>query len=170
MLDTPPYQLRPEVPVTQPEFSRNNFGATFGGPLKIPGLYADTNRRTNFQLNYTGNQSNNLFDQYATVPTVAMRNGDFSSSGIQLVDPKTGQPFAGNQIPASRVDPSASVLLPYIPKPNLPGTAQNYHVSTTAHTTSDNFSLRLTQNLSPTVAPGERGGGFTARRRAFRRT
>ena len=79
-LDRPPYQLRPDVPVTQPQFSQNNFGATFGGPLKIPGLYADTNRRTNFQLNYTGNQSNNLFDQYATVPTEAMRNGDFSEA------------------------------------------------------------------------------------------
>src|SRR5262249_33072904 len=27
VLDTPPYQLRPDVPVTQPEFARNNFGA-----------------------------------------------------------------------------------------------------------------------------------------------
>ena len=101
-LNTAPYQLRPDVPITQPPFSRNNFGATFGGPLKIPGLYADTNRRTNFQLNYTGNRSNNVFDQYATVPTEAMRSGDFSGSAVQLIDPETGQPFAGNQIPAGR--------------------------------------------------------------------
>src|SRR6185503_16037566 len=61
ILNSPPYQLRPEVPVTQPQFAQNNFGATFGGPLKIPGVYANTNRRTTFQVNYSGNQSGNLF-------------------------------------------------------------------------------------------------------------
>src|SRR4029453_17029866 len=110
-------------------FAQNTFGATFGGLLKIPHLYANTNRRTTFQLNYTGNESNNLFDQYATVPTDAMRNGDFSASPISLIDPMSGQPFAGNQIPASRIDPSAASLLPYVPAPNLAGTEQNYHLS-----------------------------------------
>ena len=156
-LNSPPYQLRPDVPVTQPRFAQNKFGATLGGPLKIPGLYADTNRRTNFQVNYTGNESNNLFDQYTTVPTDAMRSGDFSASPIQLIDPQTGQPFPGNQIPASRMNPVAASLLQFIPAPNLPGTTQNYHVSTTSHSSSEALSLRFTQNLSPTVAQG--GGG-----------
>ena len=162
-LDTPPYQLRPDVPVTQPQFSRNNFGATLGGPLKIPRLYANVNRRTNFQINYTGNQSNNLFDQYATVPTDAMRNGDFSASPLQLIDPATGQPLPGNQIPAGRIDPGSAVLLGFIPKANLPGSSQNYHVSTTSHSTSDSLSLRLTQNLSPVVVQGGRGGAGAGR-------
>ncbi|MEO8259790.1 MAG: TonB-dependent receptor [Acidobacteriota bacterium] len=163
ILDTPPAQLRPDVPVTQPQFSKNNFGATFGGPVRIPGLYQNTNRRTNFQLNYTGNQSNNLFDQYATVPTDAMRTGDFSATPFQLIDPDTGQPFSGNQIPAGRIDPGAALLLGFVPAANLPGTAQNYHVSTTSHSSSDSVSLRLTQNLSPTVAPGGRGGAAGGR-------
>ena len=156
-LDSPPYQLRSDVPVTQPGFAQNTFGATFGGPLKIPHLYEDTNRRTNFQISVTGNESNNLFDQYATVPTSAMRDGNFSASLIALIDPSTGQPFAGNQIPASRIDPSAASLLQFIPAPNLPGTKENYHVSTTAHSSSEAVSLRLMQNLSPTVTQG--GGG-----------
>src|SRR5439155_6704219 len=42
---------------------------------------------------------------------------------------------------------------------NLPGTTQNYHVSMTSHSTSENFSARITQNLSPTVAQGRGGGG-----------
>jgi len=162
-VNTPPYQLRSDVPDTEPDYSQNTFGATFGGPLKIPGIYEDKNRRTNFQINYTGNQLSTPFDQYATVPTDAMRAGDFSSTALQLVDPKTGQPFAGNQIPASRVDPTATSLLAYIPRPNLPGATQNYHVSTTARTSSDAFSVRLTQNLSPTVPQGGRGGGFGGR-------
>src|SRR5882757_9045493 len=49
-LNTAPYQLNPDVPSTQPPYNQNTAGMTFGGPLKIPGLYANTNRRTNFQF------------------------------------------------------------------------------------------------------------------------
>ena len=120
----------PMSPVRQPQFAQNTFGATFGGPLKVPGLYQDTNRRTNFQLNFTGNQSNNVFDQYATVPTPAMRSGDFASSPIELFDPATGAPFAGNQVPMSA---ASQVLLNFIPMPNLPGMSNNFHTSSTVH-------------------------------------
>jgi hypothetical protein len=161
-LNTAPYQVNPAVPATQPQFAQNTFGTTFGGPLKIPGVYKDTNRRTNFQVNYTGNRSNNVFDQYATVPTQAMRNGDFSSSGVQLFNPRTGQPFVGNQIPSSQFSPTSLALLGYIPQPNLPGDQLNYHASAVTHSSSDSVSLRFTQNLSSTVnAQNGRGrGGF----------
>jgi hypothetical protein len=168
-LNTPPYQINPLVPATQPGFAQNTFGATFGGPLKIPGLYKDTNRRSNFQVNYTGNRSDSAFDQYATVPTAAMRTGDFAGSAIQLFNPSTGQPFAGNQIPASMMNPAAQYLLGFIPAPNLPGDRLNYHTSTVARSSSDSISLRFTQNLSPTVPQngrgfgGGRGGGFGGR-------
>jgi hypothetical protein len=171
-LDSPPFQLRPDVPVTQPSFTQNTIGGTIGGPLKIPGLYRDTNRRTNFQVNYTGNHASNLFDQYATVPTEAMRSGDFSTSPIALIDPATGRPFSGNQIPSGRIDPTAASLLAFIPSPNLPGSVQNYHTATTTNNSADAISLRFTQNLSPASsqpgrgAPGGRGfggGGFGGR-------
>jgi hypothetical protein len=155
-LDTPPYELRPDVEVRQPQFAQHTFGATFGGPLKVPRLYKDENRRTNFQLNFTGNQSNNVFDQYATVPIAALRSGDFSSSAIQLFNPTTGQPFAGNQVPVSA---ASQVLLNFIPLPNLPGAANNFHTSSTVHSASDALSLRLTQNLSPTITQNV-GAGF----------
>jgi hypothetical protein len=162
VLDSPPYQLRPDVPVTQPAFTRNGFGGTFGGPFKIPGLYSDENRRTNFQVNYTGSRSSTVFDQYATVPTDAERTGDFSGLPIQLIDPTTGQKFVGNQIPKASLNASAASLLPFIPAPNLPGTTQNYHVSTLAPTSSEAISFRMRQNLSRTVpqanGPGGRGG------------
>ena len=100
------------TPVSSQPFARNNYGGTIGGPLIIPGLYDDTNRRTNFQLNYSGNHSTSLQDQYLTVPTIAMRNGDFSNSTIQLVNPATGQPF--HEQPDSdetSIDPTALALL-----------------------------------------------------------
>ncbi len=159
------------TPVSQLPFNRNNFGGTFGGPLKIPGLYADTNRRTNFQANYSGSHTTQLQDQYLNVPTAAMRQCatdpgatcDFSSSSIQLINPRTGQPFANNQIPASALNPAARALLQLVPMPNVPGndsTTSNYEHAGTTLSTSNSFSLRLTQNLSPTVTAGRgRGGG-----------
>jgi hypothetical protein len=170
-LDSPPYQLRPDVSVAQPSFTQNTFGGTIGGPLKIPRLYTDANRRTNFQINYSGSHSSNLFDQYATVPTDAMRAGDFSLSPVVLTDPATGQPFPGNHIPSSRIDPSSASLLAFIPAPNLPGSVQNLHTSTTTGTAADAISLRLTQNFSGSNqvgrgGPGGRGfggGGFGGR-------
>lgn len=158
-LNTAPYQVNPAVAATQPQFAQNTFGTTFGGPLKIPGVYKDTNRRTSFQVNYTGNRSNNVFDQYATVPTPAMRNGDFSAAAVQLINPQTGKPFPGNQIPAGQLDQTSLALLGYIPQPNLPGDQLNYHASAVSHSSSDSISLRFTQNLSATVAQNGRGAG-----------
>ena len=68
---------------------------------EIPGIYKG-DRRTNFMATYSGTRGGDLFDQYATVPTAAMRAGDFSSIPSQLIDPATGLPFAGNLIPADR--------------------------------------------------------------------
>ena len=164
VLDSTNYQPRNGVitPLNTLPYARNNFGGTFGGPVIIPGLYANTNRRTTFQVNYAGNHATNQQDQYATVPTVAMRNGDFSSSPVQLVDPSTGEPFAGNQIAPGQMSPAALALLAYVPEPNVPGArTQNYHTAATTLSKSNSFNLRITQNLSPAVpqAAGGRAGG-----------
>ena len=45
--------------------------------FESPGIYKG-DRRTNFTASYSGNRGGDLFDQYATVPTAAMRAGDFS--------------------------------------------------------------------------------------------
>jgi hypothetical protein len=59
----------------------------------------------------------------STVPSAKMRQGDFSEISRPIYDPLTGQPFAGNVIPASRWDPAArNVLQDLIPEPNTAGT------------------------------------------------
>jgi hypothetical protein len=167
VLDSAPYQLHPDSPVTQRPYTRNTFGGTVGGPVKIRHLY-DGTRRTNFMLTYSGNHGANLFDQYATVPTEAMRAGDFSSAGVAIVIPATGQPFAGNQIPASQMSATALALLPYIPSPNLTGTNRNFHYVTTTSSATDNINLRVTQNFTPNVAGrGGRGGAGGGGGRGF---
>lgn len=168
-LDASPYQLRSDASANERPYTRQNFGGTFGGPLRIPGLYDGTNR-SSFTLNYAGGRGSSLFDQYATVPTLAMRSGDFSASPLSLIDPATGLAFAGNQIPAGRLDAAALSLLGYIPEPNLPGTTRNYHYTTTTASVNDSINARLTHTLMGTGrgrggagGAGGRGGGARGR-------
>jgi hypothetical protein len=153
VLDAAPFQLPGRTAATKP-YARNTYGGTIGGPVKLGSLY-DGSRRTNFVLTYNGNHGSNVFDQYANVPTLAQRGGDFSGLGVVLINPATGQPFPGNQVPVS---PVAQSLLQYIPSPNLPGDANNFHYTTTTPSSGDTVSLRLTHNFTPNAAGG-RGGG-----------
>lgn len=154
-LDASPYQLRSDSPRTERPYTRQSFGGTVGGPLRIPGIYDGTTRST-FTLTYNGGRGSSLFDQYATVPTLAMRNGDFSSLGVSLIDPHTGQPFAGNQIPADRMSSAARQLMRYIPEPNLPGETRNYRFTTTTPSETDAIDARITHML---VGSGRGGAG-----------
>jgi hypothetical protein len=148
------------IPAATQPFNRNNAGFTIGGPIKIPGIYDDTNRRSNFQLNYIGNHTTTAASSILSVPTDAERDGDFSSSPIQLINPSTGQPFLNNQIPANLINPVSQALLQFIPRATDQTTNQdNLTAEGITLSTGNSLSLRFTQNLSPTVPVGGRGGG-----------
>jgi hypothetical protein len=158
MFDAPPYALRGE-PVESRQYLQQNASTTIGGPLRIPGVYNGTNRTT-FNFSYTAARNENLFDQYATVPIAAWRQGDFSSSAVPIIDPLTGNPFPGNQIPRDRMSAASLALLQYIPNASLSGDARNFHVTDTSRSTTDTFSLRVTHSLTqPQAGRGGRGGG-----------
>jgi hypothetical protein len=158
-LDARPFELPSAANTQIAPYTKNTYGATFGGPLKIPGVY-DGTRKTNFIVTYNGSHNNNVFDQYATVPTLAERAGDFSASPLTLYNPATGQPFTNNMIPGGQISPQAAALLKFIPAPNLDGVAQNFHNVTNYVTSSDTLNLRVTQNFTPNAAgAGGRGGG-----------
>lgn len=54
-----------------------------------------------------------------------MRTGNFSELNRVIYDPQTGQPFAGNVIPANRIDTVArNILTQLYPEPNTAGTRQ----------------------------------------------
>jgi trimeric autotransporter adhesin len=150
-LDAAPYALRGTQ--LTPDYTRQQFGGSVGGPLRIPGAYDGA--RTTYFVNYNGGRSDNFVDQYATVPTAAMRAGDFSGVSSPI-DPLTGQPFPNGVIPGDRVDPAARALLGYIPLPNLSGSSQNFRRTATSASTSDGISVRLTHNFGATP---QRGGG-----------
>ena len=161
-----PFDARPfalnGVPTDKAEYYQNNYGATLGGPVKIPGLYDGTSR-TSFQLNYSGMHSRTPYSAYSTVPTEAEREGDLASLDTAIYDPVTGAPFPGNVIPQDRIDPSALDLLQYLPLPNQPGLVQNLHYVTATSSDSNQVTLRLTHSLTAasTTPParGQAGGG-----------
>jgi hypothetical protein len=153
-LDAAPYALRGDQ--TKPDYARQQFGGSLGGPLRIPGVYDGA--RTTYFVNYNGGRSDSFVDQYATVPTASMRLGDFSGLSSPI-DPVTGQPFANSVIPADRIDPAARALLGYIPLPNLPGSSQNFRRTATSATTTDGISLRITHNFTAAPQRGQGGRG-----------
>jgi hypothetical protein len=113
---------KPAPPVDQ----QHNYGFTVGAPIIIPKLYNGKNRTfAHYSADwFKQNQAQNTI---GTVPTQAMKNGDFSnfvdSTGTQIpiYDPQTGQPFPGNVIPSARFSPLAVSLLPSIPNPDRTG-------------------------------------------------
>ena len=161
-----PYSLTGQ-PTTKPDYFQNRFGGNIGGPLNIPKIYKGGDK-TFYFVNYTGNVSRNPFDQFATVPTLAERNGDFSSTTIrsgpnsglpvQIFDPTTGAPFANNMIPASRINSAAAGLLAFIPLPNLPGDVQNYHRVTSTTNSNNDISMRINHVLGAPPTPRRTGG------------
>jgi hypothetical protein len=110
-------------------FDYKQYGYSFGGPIPL-GMFKD-------KLFFFGAQEWVNFFQVQTatitVPTEAMRRGDFSEllnpsniffSGVRTItDPTTGQAFPGNIIPAGRLSANGIAMLNAYPLPT-PGFVQ----------------------------------------------
>jgi hypothetical protein len=79
---------------------QNNFGASFGGPVKHTG-------KTFFFLNYEALRHVGTDAMVDTVPTAAEDSGDFSQSGVNIYDPATTAPNPGynSSLPVSKANP-----------------------------------------------------------------
>jgi len=101
----------------------NQFGGTFGGPIRKD--------KTFFFLTWEQTRQLTSNTITSTVPTLLERSGDFSdlrnSAGQRVIiyDPLSHQPFLNNRIPANRLDSVALAALNYFPLPNRGGTITN---------------------------------------------
>jgi len=158
-LDAKQYDFLGTSPKKSP-FKYNQYGFTLGGPVILPKLFHGKDKLF-FMSNYEGFRQRTKGIGVYTTPTTAMRNGDFSYAlpGNQLYDPGTksfvngvltGAPFAGNQIPKTRFDPTSVKLLEFWPVPNVNTSAlsNNYQVATPGVTDKDQFTLRSDFNES----------------------
>lgn len=131
-----------------PPYKQNQFGATFGGPV---------GRKTFFFGSYEGLRIRQTLTGQFSVPTLAMRSGDFSAfvnnpAARQPApkDPKTGQLFPNNQIPQQRMDHAAQVLLGLLPQPTNANPlllAGNFTGVPIKSVTSDQFSVRVDRQV-----------------------
>jgi hypothetical protein len=138
--DTPTiFQNRSNQPLAQ--YTDNRYGFALGGPVVIPKLYNGKNKTFWFFTWEANKFSDPANQQTSTVPIDAVRTGDLSAylalgSGYQVYDPRTTtagangvftrQPFAGNRIPASRIDPVAANIMKAWPAPNQPTTNREF--------------------------------------------
>ncbi|HLJ17665.1 MAG TPA: carboxypeptidase regulatory-like domain-containing protein [Bryobacteraceae bacterium] len=141
----------------KPPLKRNDYGGTFGGPL------GGKNAHTFFFLSYEGQRTRPGLTFLSTVPTAAMRTGDFSqllagSRPTVIYNPLTTRPnpagsgivrdpFPQNQIPASFLNPSAQQLIDLYPQPNLSGLANNYLLNPVDQYDTDQGSVKIDRDF-----------------------
>lgn len=152
------------VGIANPPFRFNEYGATLGGPVDLPKLYNGHNR-TFFFFSYEGQKARSGVFYSGTVPTAAMRQGDFSGLKtapgqlITIYNPFSTTaagngyvrlPFPGNIIPASQIDPVAVAASKYYPLPNQNTTlvSNNFLTNASQANDLDTYQWRLDHNLS----------------------
>ena len=197
------------------EFRQNQFGATFGGPIRRD--------KTFFFMDYEGTRVRQANPYTSTVPTALERSSGYTNLSElltqggsvtdvlgrsyalgQVLDPSTtrviscgeadpvsgitvpcvspnpiGTPigfareaFAGNILPAERLDTNAIKLLNLFPAPNNSGLFNNYSSNPAINSNTDQFDVRVDHNISskdnvfgrlsylrnPEIIPGPFGG------------
>ena len=153
---------------------RNDYGFSVSGPVYLPKLY-DGRNKTFFFLNWDETNDHGVATPTANVPTALQRSGDFSQTMtaagalIRIYDPLTTaanpaqsgsysrQPFAGNLLPASRMDPIMKKVLTYYPEPTLPNSP----------TVNVNWSQQFAQIVKTSRWYGRGDYNFNERNRLF---
>ena len=150
---------------TVPPFKRNQFGATVGGPITVPGVY-DGNDKTFFFFGYEGLRERRSLFENGLVPTLAERNGDFSGDlsstcptktllldPLVLVNPQAPVTVPGNNIGsllpligASGPDPAGAAFVNLYPAPNISNAAcgaANYVAEGNRKVDTDSYASRV---------------------------
>jgi hypothetical protein len=119
-------------PGAKPEFRRNQYGLTVGGPIR--------KNKTFFFADWQGTRLRTGITRQSVVPTVAQRGGVFTSTIYDLASsPRT--PFTNNTIQSSRFDLLALQVLPHYPLPNT-AAANNFVFTGVEPDSQDQFDGR----------------------------
>src|SRR4030095_5951690 len=135
-----------------PPFRQNQFGGSLGGPIRRDGTF--------FFTDYEGQREVVGQTLLVTVPTLAMRQGNFAGiapNGIFDPDSTRANPsgsgsirdrFANDQIPANRFDPIAAKLVNLYPLPQTSALANNYVANPIKHSSTDRMDIRIDHQLT----------------------
>ncbi len=132
----------------KPPFKQNQFGGAIGGPI--------ITNKTFFFGDYDGFRQDLGRVFVNTVPTLKMRQGDFSEVGT-IYDPlttvvvggvTTRQPFPGNIIPRDRWDPVTAKLMNAYPLPATSALTSNLVTTPTRTQDWNQFDVRVDHTQS----------------------
>lgn len=152
---------RASQPIADQPF--RGWAASVGGPVAIPKLYDGRNRTFFFAATEAYRQRDGATFALA-VPTALERRGDFSQSVSRggtlqtIYDPLTTTaagtrtPFAGNVIPADRLNAVGQALASYYPLPNAPTPfhgAPNYTVTGSFPNRGDQYVAKADHQFAP---------------------
>ncbi len=140
---------------TKPQISAKDFGASIGGPLVLSHVYNGRNRTFLFGA-YEGLRFPQTIPIRATVPTVLMKQGNFSQEdAAPLQNPLTGGTLNNAQVP---MNPVSQKFLQFYPDPNIDANLStaaaiadrgyNYLSSRRNDIDSDQFDVRADQTFS----------------------
>ena len=134
----------------KPPFEQNQFGGAIGGPIIA--------NKTFFFADYDGFRQELGRVFVNTVPTLKMRQGDFSEVPGAIYDPLTTvalpgggvtrQPFPGNVIPQNRWDPVTAKLMNAYPMPATSALANNLVTTPTRTQDWNQFDVRIDHTQS----------------------
>jgi hypothetical protein len=134
----------------KPPFHRNQFGGVIGGPVTIPHVY-DGHDKTFFFFAYEGVRRQQIATSTQTVPSLAFKQGDFSSLATALKDPLSGGTFQNNIIPPDRISSVARQVIArgFYPDPTAGRIgANNLLVNNPFPETIDQFNARIDRKIS----------------------
>jgi Carboxypeptidase regulatory-like domain/TonB-dependent Receptor Plug Domain len=144
---------------TVPEYKKNDFGFTIGGPVYIPKLYTPAQKKTFFFYSQEWRREvvpGTVFNQL--VPSTAERTGNFSDlcpdptgsfANCPTIPGSGGAFYPGNQVP---VDPNGQALLALIPTANVgSGTSSLYQASPAQFTTNREELFRIDEVVNDKI-------------------
>lgn len=128
----------------KPQKAANTFGGSLGGRIIRNRLFFFGSFE---QMEYRRGAT-----LQATVPTAAMRAGDFSNEPVTLMDPFSGTPLPGNRIPDAQIVGPARKILDLYPNPNFGSgsveAASNFRKNDASPIISRQFDIRVDNMLT----------------------
>lgn len=135
----------------KPRSLMNLFGGTLGGAIVKDKLF--------FFGGFEGVRERTGGAGTYSVPTAAMRNGDFSAISTIIYDPATGNADGSgrqqvqcngvkNVICPDRISPTTRKVLALVPLPNLAGDVSNYFRTATGVFDRNNYDIKINWNAS----------------------